>query len=85
MRARFDPAVPFENNYDTLDQKVEIVQKDHNHEIITERRKKGSLKHLLQRKKPSNDRLSNDRSIELMHLQEFVSDDDILYDEEECI
>lgn len=73
--------MPFENNYDTLDQKVEIVQKEHNHEIITERRKKGSLKHLQQRKKSGNDA----PSMELMNLQEFVSDDDIIYDEEECI
>lgn len=73
--------MPFENNYDTLDQKVEIVQKEHNHEIITERRKKGSLKHLQQRKKSAND----GPSMELMNLQEFVSDDDIIYDEEECI
>ena len=73
--------MPFENNYDTLDQKVEIVQKEHNHEIITERRKKGSLKHLQQNKKRRND----EPSIELMNLQEFVSDDDIIYDEEECI
>lgn len=81
MRARYDPSVPFENNYDTLDQKVEIVQKDHNHEIITERRKKGSLKHLQQRKKRGND----EPSTGMMNMQEFVSDDDIMYDEEECI
>lgn len=47
MRTRLEKGEQYTaDNYDDERQKLEIVCSDHNHDIITDRRKKGSLKNL---------------------------------------
>lgn len=43
MRTKLEDEVS-NKNYDTIKQQIEIVQNDHNHGILNERRKRGTLK-----------------------------------------
>lgn len=51
LRTRLSNRAVYAHNFDDPSQTVEIVQSEHNHGIITERRKKGSLKTLKDAKK----------------------------------
>jgi hypothetical protein len=49
VRTRLELGMSYDKKYDMDNQQIEIVNRKHNHEIITGRRKKGTLKKSVKR------------------------------------
>lgn len=62
-----------DKNFDDTSQKVEIVCDQHNHDIITERRKKGSLQELKRSKQQNLLEVIEEVVSESEHLEEPMS------------
>lgn len=62
-----------DKNFDDTSQKVEIVCDQHNHDIITERRKKGSLQELKRSKQQNLQEVIEEVVSESEHLEEPMS------------
>lgn len=66
LRTRLDNDEAYAtHNYHDASQKVEVVCDEHNHDIITERRKRGSLK-MLKQKKAHRDAPSDSEQVEVI-------------------